>query len=846
MRVNDAPLRGDGVFLFRDELAGARAALRAGKSVRVIGARQSGTSTLVREIARDAEASGLDVSVLRGDLIAEHQPGRLLEEWRAGLGLHRRHRDLGDSIDEIASRLTPGSVLVIDDLQLADALSLRAVDVVRRRLGTRLVMAESLGHDRDGDLPPIWPESLIEITASDLTTTGVIMREILGGPIAPGAIARVYGKSGGTVGVTVAIVESARDRGLLRFDRGMWHVARRTLWSRELMPFVDGLLIGCGAELRSLVRHTAWNGPVALDTLIAQFGIELVEQGVARGLLATSSGPGETVLQVWPPVLVDRFRETPVRVLHRRDAAVASLPLPGAAPHTGEGNEGAVLARAFATHLERVLPGLYEAWRETRRPAEALAYLTEALGLAGETERVDRVMTETQISMRSPDSHELDFILQQVAWRLIEREDEAGAWEQLGTLAMFAPHLSGSVKAVRALFGALRGDGAPPIDFRREHDPVGFAAAARAAGAVMRGAVSVAKTEVGALSANPSLRYISVYLRAVLQLLDGDPHGALAFIARERRAAAETFDRPMFATLSYTAALVDYYLGDSRAALASIEEGLVIGRPRLTMSPVYAAMLNLQAMSAHFRGQLAVRDDLVRTAAQLSPNPGPFLGTGFDIIETMMSAERDLRSTSSERDLAVAAAVRLRAESGYVIGAVQMATAVLSLEFSDAAGRAFVEADALAEETVYRRPASIVAALVDQDLERVVAVLEEAPAAHDRNLLLRLVSSAGRRAALDGDEPRSRALLALAAEEFPSVRAAMPARTASPLSRREGEVARLTATMSNPEIAARLGLSRRTVENHIANALRKTGLKNRVELARFAEESDAAAAAAQG
>lgn len=828
------------MFLFRDELATARAGLRAGKSVRIVGARQSGMSTLLIEIARDAEASGLDVSVLRGDLIAEQQPGRLIEEWRAGLGLHRRHRDLGESIDEIAARLHPGSVLVVDDLHLADALSLRAVDVLRRRLGLRLVTAEGLGRDRDADLPPVWPETFIEVTAVDLTTTGMIMREILGGPVAPGALARVYGKSGGAVGVTMAIVESARDRGLLRLEHGSWGVAGRTLWSRELMPFVDGLLIGCRETLRALVRHTAWNGPLDLDALTEKFGLELVEEGVERGFLTTASGPGETVLQVWPPVLVDRFRETPIRVLHRREAAMPSAFLPGSVPHSGERNEGAILARTFATHLEQVLPGLYAAWRETRLPAEGLAYLTEALGLASEAERVDRVMADTRITMRSPDSHELDFILQQVAWRLIEREDEAGAWKQLDTLAAFAPHLAGSVSAVRALFGALRGDGAPPIDFDREHDPIGFATAARAAGAVMRGAVSVAKLELGTLSSNPSLRYLYVYLRAVLQLLDGDPHGALAFIARERKAAAESFDRPLFATLSYTAALVDYYLGDSRAALASIEEGLVIGRPRLTMSPVYAAMLNLQAMAAHFRGQLAVRDDLVRTAAQLSPNPGPFLGTGFDIIETMMTAERDLARTSADRDRDVAAAVRLRADSGYVIGAVQTAAAVLTLEFSDEAARAFVEADARAEETVYRRPARIAGALADRDFDRVVAILDEAPAAHDRNLLLRLVSAAGRRAGLDGDAERSKALIALAAEEFPAARAAMPVPTTSPLSRREGEIARLTATMSNPEIAARLSLSRRTVENHIANALRKTGLRNRVELARFAEEAVAA------
>jgi DNA-binding CsgD family transcriptional regulator len=48
---------------------------------------------------------------------------------------------------------------------------------------------------------------------------------------------------------------------------------------------------------------------------------------------------------------------------------------------------------------------------------------------------------------------------------------------------------------------------------------------------------------------------------------------------------------------------------------------------------------------------------------------------------------------------------------------------------------------------------------------------------------------------------------------------------------REMEVLRLVgAGLGNPEIAARLHLSRRTVETHVANLLAKTGAASRVEL----------------
>ena len=52
------------------------------------------------------------------------------------------------------------------------------------------------------------------------------------------------------------------------------------------------------------------------------------------------------------------------------------------------------------------------------------------------------------------------------------------------------------------------------------------------------------------------------------------------------------------------------------------------------------------------------------------------------------------------------------------------------------------------------------------------------------------------------------------------------------LSAREREVLRLVSQgASNPEIASAVFVSRKTVERHVSNILRKVGARNRTELA---------------
>jgi DNA-binding CsgD family transcriptional regulator len=61
------------------------------------------------------------------------------------------------------------------------------------------------------------------------------------------------------------------------------------------------------------------------------------------------------------------------------------------------------------------------------------------------------------------------------------------------------------------------------------------------------------------------------------------------------------------------------------------------------------------------------------------------------------------------------------------------------------------------------------------------------------------------------------------------------------MTEREAQVARLVVDRkTNPEIAAELFLSQKTVETHLRNIFRKLGVASRVELARAVERADRA------
>jgi DNA-binding CsgD family transcriptional regulator len=143
-------------------------------------------------------------------------------------------------------------------------------------------------------------------------------------------------------------------------------------------------------------------------------------------------------------------------------------------------------------------------------------------------------------------------------------------------------------------------------------------------------------------------------------------------------------------------------------------------------------------------------------------------------------------------------------------------------------GESRVDALEMALAAAETSPFGLAALWIRLDLGRELAAAGDDRAIADLERVADLASERGSATVLELAEQALRAR---------GVRTWRRGAAAKQLTEREQEIVRLIAAgASNPEIAQQLFLSRKTVERHVSNVLRKTGARNRAELAARLDE----------
>jgi DNA-binding NarL/FixJ family response regulator len=196
-----------------------------------------------------------------------------------------------------------------------------------------------------------------------------------------------------------------------------------------------------------------------------------------------------------------------------------------------------------------------------------------------------------------------------------------------------------------------------------------------------------------------------------------------------------------------------------------------------------------------------------------------------DGLRTVLAATDDLVLVAEAADGEEAVRLAVREQVDVALFDVHMPR----LDGIQAAGRVAVEAPGvrLLMLTMFQDDASIFAAL------RAGArgyVLKDA----DRSELLRAV-----RAVAAGEAIFSPAIAARVIDHFASASPTVAAEEFPMLTTRERDVLHLLARgRSNPEIAVRLGLTRKTTSNYVSSILAKLQVSNRMEAAERARRAD--------
>ena len=821
------------MLVFDQNVQDAVEAARAGRSIRVLGRRLSGRSTVLRGIVEALELTGHNVFQAAGDQLSRQQPGYVLEQLFESLAISQRRHNLYTVVDTLASVLSARDIIAIDNVNLADSLSLRVVSAVRQRVRVRVITTEVTGRSRDDEFPALWPEHVLAIPEVDLATSALLLQSVLGGPVDPHAHAQIYGKVGGNVGLTVALAESARHAELLIFTNGSWQARNLRLWNTHLGPLLSGLVAELEPEEQELVSWLAENGPTPLASVTERFSASVLRRVFEQHFAAQMGAQGALLVQVWPPILASRHQySTDAHTAFPEDAVARH------GQHTTDvaGNSLAMLAKEFADHEVRAAQEALRAWRIAPTLANALTYLRLALGLPREAEHVRRVFRQTPHGTRIGQSAaHLEYAVRRMQWLRLQEHDEAGADALLEQLRSLNPLHESALLGADATVSVFTGQGVPEL--------AQLGAAATAPGeaftltgsmvaALARGELDRVEELLELARSRAALAAIPACIASAKLLFDGRVRDALRLTLERRLDARERSDRTQFCVLSYWAAVCAHHLGATERMHQYLSEGTVVGAPRGELSAFYGALFNMEAGAAHFNNQHALRDSLLREAAARIPSIGPFLGMSLEFLDTVI--RHSDTPPSFARD-SVSVVTRSR-ELGYRVGAQQTAVTALTIQWSAELAAAFLASHEETPLPLYAAAAAGARLVEAGDVTELRAWGQALSAEEDdADLLIRLFGAAFRDARSRGADELARAL-----EEIVTLvldrqaPAQLSEDDATVLSTREQQVAVLAGELTNHEIAERLGISRRTVENHIANALKKTRHSNRRELSRFA------------
>lgn len=789
--------------------------VKSGESVDIYGRRFSGRSHFLAKLREELEDDGwavvtvAGVSSLQGTPLAALDIAGLVSNPRAGSGV----RAAVMALVELAK--TRRTVVLVDDWNALDETTWGVITAAQEI--ARIPIARTSLRRRDRRLTPTRREATTSprMFAIDLVPLRIdeleeVLVEVLGGPVEASLVSRVFGKSAGIVGLAVSIVVAARSQGALRFVDEAWTVAEG-LWVPELARIVESYLSEVSTAELDTLEALALVGALDVETAREALDWAAVESLEDRALVRFHRSGSRTFLNIIPPLVAEYLAHE--RSASRRSRMTDQLgklenllghlqpEVDEKVPNLREPDAFFVrmLSEKSRTDL-KIARAQWERGLDCKTGAKYLRLLNEQ---HAHPDEIRDVLARTDADSGDRASR-ARFKVFEAWWRAYHGHDLDGALDLLAEDPESYGPYSGLLDVARVeLLAHLRqvpDEFEELLELRADMPPVVFLAVAecRAIQLLTLGRVEEARRVLERRSSDLAgeATHPRNLIEGLLLVFEGDLDGALQLADSSFAEARDELDVRALRAHSYLTALSLFLSGRYREVEPLVDMVLALGEPPHFPQRVHSGMLAIGAVVAMRRGKTETAATFVGAMKKLPTRDTLLPFTRWPEVQELVLADDDSAAAALLWD----DAADLWSRGGRLSALLSQIAAVGLNPRRD-------WLDAL------RSRVDLIDSPLVQAQADSVELLQEQSADMSDIRVPRLLAI--------GDDPASPDAHDLF--EFRQVRPR--------LSDREVEVARLIAQgLSNQQIAQRLTLSPRTVENHVHRALRKTGGTRRADL----------------
>ncbi|MEV6280240.1 AAA family ATPase [Nocardia sp. NPDC051832] len=788
-------------------------------------------------------------------------------------------------ITELARRLAAApaggrAVVIVDDAHLLDLASVAVLRQLVRAHDAFLFAVTRSGEPGTRDLAPLWTEGLVrrvELPALCGDEIEELLEQALDGQVGVLTVQRLRELTGGNPLLLRELVTSGLDSAALSPVNGVWIWHGPWLAAPRLTELVQSRIGDLGVEQQWALELVALSEPVSLDVLTRLVTEDLLLDLEGQGLLQVLQDGSRTSVRLAHPLYAEALREAcpPLRTRHAKRKLSEAL----AAAGTNGADDALQIARwrldaGVAVDMDVLRAAAQRAWSILDLPlAERLAReaVTAALS-AGQFEQMHLAgVTLWRVLIAGERHTELLALIDAVACRADQPEQRAGAtiaraetlfWglgdydgamKELGSVAdsdsaavLIGREHAGLYPLLHGLAGGLlEAQDAIAEDTQRMADPesapkLGVAAELTAtfggrwlAGSVAAELDSRGVPEVAEL---PWITPLVALLRTQRRLLEGRLEAAAEVAGQAHRAALG---------LGWDFAIMLSSVGNAQVArfAGRIDEaGRWLSEARALYSPTsnagrifYGLLAGEQACVAAMAGEHAAGAAALASLPDHEWVPGRVFTLWAELARPWVSAAQGAVQAAQAQALAVAE--RARWSGAYAVEVLALHDLVrLGGDAPVARLRTLAAAEPDPGHPVHRcfRHAEALVARDPVALEAVAAEFEQSGRLPIAAEVYRQASRHYRDRGKADSARRCRAFAVAIGDRCPGV-SPMPGESDDfALTTREREIAvRALSGRTNREIAADIGVAKRTIDNHLARVYSKLGIGTRDELRRL-------------